>query len=142
MKDLFNGILLNKRIVLFSVLILTLLSRTAFGDPLILEFDGNENRSASASNISDSISTSHLSDPYPNPATNEVNFICKTSENSSSTINVYDASGKLVFSSALPGYRTIVAINTEQWSAGIYCAVLVTEAEVVQRKNFVVNNKP
>jgi len=115
---------------------------TAFGEPLIFEFDGNENRSSSASNISDSTLADNLSDPFPNPAATEVNFICSSAENSSSTINVYDASGKLVFSSALPGHRTIVSINTKNWSAGIYCAVIVSEAEVVQRKNFVVNNKP
>lgn len=113
---------------------------TAFGEPLILEFDGNENRSASASNISDSISTSHLSDPFPNPATDIIYIPYTLKDSVTSKLLVYDVNGRLVYNEQLIHGNYIFTLDVSDWANGIYMAVFSNEQGVISRKKLVVNN--
>lgn len=113
---------------------------TAFGEPLILEFDGNENRSASASNISDSISTSHLSDPFPNPAADIIYIPYTLKDSVTSKLLVYDVNGRLVYNEQLIHGNYIFTLDVSDWANGIYMAVFSNEQGVISRKKLVVNN--
>lgn len=113
---------------------------TAFGEPLILEFDGNENRSASTFNISDSISTNLVSDPFPNPASDIIYIPYTLTDSVTSNLIVYDINGGLVYKEQLRSGYNIFTLNVSDWANGIYLAVFSNEQGVVSRKKFIVNN--
>lgn len=113
---------------------------TAFGEPLILEFDGNENRSASASNIGDSISTNLLSEPFPNPAADIIYIPYTLTDSVTSKLLVYDVNGSLVYHEQLIRGINICKLDVSAWANGIYLAVFSNEQGVVSRKKFIVNN--
>ncbi|MCF8331799.1 MAG: DUF4397 domain-containing protein [Bacteroidales bacterium] len=71
---------------------------------------------------------------YPNPADNYLNIKLENASEATSTINVYDFSGKLVLSQNLPVNQKTIQVNIELLKNGLYFLTIVNSNNVMTKK--------
>jgi Secretion system C-terminal sorting domain len=85
----------------------------------------------------DMFELSNFSNPFPNPATEFVNFFC--SVNSETTLNIYDAVGKLVDQKILTEVSNEIEISTSNLSSGTYFYEFRKENVVLENGKIVIS---
>ena len=71
---------------------------------------------------------------YPNPADNYLNIKLENASEATSTINIYDLSGKQVLSQNLPVKQKTIQVNTELLKNGLYFLTIVNSNTVMTKK--------
>ena len=72
---------------------------------------------------------------YPNPANDNFNVNYSISDAQVGTVQVFDVTGKLVYSQKLDANSNSINIETEKWNTGLYsCRIIVNNNIVMNSK--------
>jgi hypothetical protein len=73
---------------------------------------------------------------YPNPFTNSSSLTIQLTHSQISNIEIFNATGMLVYSNAAPGSNKVI-INSENWSKGVYFVKIANSNGIRYHKTFV-----
>ena len=120
----------NAKVILFVV----------FGEPLQIEMLDATSRLGSPEQQDSVVVEYFLGDAYPNPADQNVNFSCHLPVEETSIFQVFDITGKLVYSQSFSSDTRLITINTAEWSNGVYLCMLKTDVKIFGQQKIIIGN--
>ena len=70
---------------------------------------------------------------YPNPASDNVNIVTNTLD-LNSQINIYDISGKLIFSQKIKDNFSVINLPVDTYKSGVYTISLLENKSIYHKK--------